>query len=191
MRYFFCLQFFSDPEGSSSNCKCILPPTAHFFLTTQTTTATMSNDRTRSLPSSSFSSSAGEARSRPRRRIEVDPRGAPAPDPAAAQPSLAAGRHLSAPSTKKSLDARWYENYQELVDYQAKHGVSFYTKVDTHCSYDFLSTQQALSTLHTALRCTAAVQGTESRTRCMGVETKKQEAHVARCAHQSLGRDRL
>jgi hypothetical protein len=90
VKNFFVYNFSVIQKGRALIASAFCHRTAHFFLTTQTTTATMSNDRTRSLPSSSFSSFAGEARSRPRRRIEDDPRRAPAPDPAAAQPSLAA-----------------------------------------------------------------------------------------------------
>jgi hypothetical protein len=121
---------------------------------TQTTTATMSN----SLSSSSFSTSAGEARSLPRPRINNDTRGAPSPDLAAAQPSLAAGSHsLRATPKKKKIkyDALWNTRYQELVDYKAQHGVSFahivlVTTLPCRLNKHFV--------LHTELPCTKRVQ---------------------------------
>jgi hypothetical protein len=120
---------------------------------TQTTTATMSN----SLSSSSFSTSAGEARSLPRPRINDDTRGAPAPDLAAAQPSLAAGSLLRATPKKKKIkeDALWNTRYQELVDYKAQHGVSFahivlVTTLPCRLNKHFF--------LHTELPCTMGVQ---------------------------------
>jgi hypothetical protein len=91
-------------------------------------------------------------------------------------------------------DSRWDKRYQELVDYKAKHGVRFDSKVDTHCTCDyfvdstsaFVDTQDCHTMYHSGTQKPPAWSMGECPKNLQGVGRQ-----TSRRAHQSLGSHRL